>query len=90
MFMKLIGPTAMAAVLAASVAAQALTITNRDAADHQVILEDDEGEQTLVVGANASSDAPCPKGCVLILGDGEPMEFEGNEIVTIEGGKLVQ
>ena len=85
------GLAAAAAVLASSVAAHALTITNRDPQEHTVTFEDDDGEQSVAVAANSSIEMNCPKGCVVVLGKWDLVEFkkdQANGTVHIEDGKL--
>lgn len=89
MFRKLMGPAAVAVVLATSVAAQALTVTNRDPSEYTLtVAPTDDEEQSITIAANGAMDVPCAKGCSISIGDEEPMDLMGSESVHIEGGKL--
>jgi hypothetical protein len=74
--------------LATASHAQALQVTNRDAADHKIFVTDKSGTQELVVKASQVLDGICTSGCTIKTQDGEEYEFDGNEIVSIEEGLM--
>jgi len=74
--------------LAAASQAQALQVTNRDAADHKISVTDKSSTQELVVKASQVLDGICTGGCTIKTEDGEEYEFDGNEIVSIEEGLM--
>jgi hypothetical protein len=68
--------------------AGALQLTNRDTADHKLVVTEKDTEQELVVKPSEILDDICTKGCTIKMSDGEEYEFEGNEVVSIEEGLL--
>ena len=81
-----LGLTAAAVVLATSVAAQALTLTNRDATEYTVRISEPENEDMLVIQPEESITDLCYSSCILKLEDGKGMSFNGDETVVIENG----
>lgn len=75
-------------VMATASQAQALQVTNRDAADHKISVTEKSGTQELVVKASQVLDGICTGGCTIKTQDGEEYEFDGNEIVSIEEGLM--
>ena len=74
--------------LAAAPRADALQVTNRDAADHKLAVTEKSGTQELTVKASQVLDGICKAGCTIKTQDGEEYEFDGNEVVSIEEGLM--
>ena len=70
-------------------AAQAISLTNEDAGE--VVLEIEEGGagQTIEVASGQTLVDVCVTPCTITLPSGERMEFEGYETVAIEDGAFV-
>ena len=68
--------------------AQALTISNIDDASHTITVKSGGQESELAVGPQATVEASCASGCMLVLANGEQYELQGSEEVSIEGGIL--
>lgn len=87
----LVGAAAFVLTLAVSGPAAAITITNRDATAHNVLVTEG-GDETVtsevVIEADQTRDDLCPAGCTLVLADGEPQSFEGYEVLVIEDGRF--
>lgn len=79
--------TCIAALLTAS-QASALQLTNRDTADHKLVVTEKDTTQELIVKPSQVVDDICEKGCTIKMSDGEEYEFDGNEIVSIEEGLM--
>lgn len=84
-----LGFAAAAAVLATSVAAQALTLTNRDSTEYTVRISEPENEDTLVIQPEESVTDLCYSSCILKLEGGKGKSFTGDETVVIENGVLL-
>ena len=68
-------------------AAEAITLTNRDATDQKLIVieGDKQSETTIKAGEKIEL---CESSCVIRLPDGEDYEFDGAETVSLEEGLL--
>lgn len=72
--------------------AQALTVTNRDAADQRLRITDGGDEsvtQDVVIAADETLGNLCEDGCTILLGNGVQESFEGYESIYIENGRFV-
>ena len=88
-FMKTIASMGVAAVIALShvVGAGAVEVFNDDAIDHELVLQDESGEFTMVIGGGEDLKNIC-NSCTIRLNDGEPVKALGDELILIEGGRL--
>ena len=82
------------AVLALTLAspAQAITLTNRDAADQTLQITEGGDEAVthdVVIAADEVLEGLCEEGCTIALENGEQQSFEGYEDVTIEDGQFL-
>lgn len=77
------------AVLALSMApfasANAVDITNQDETSHLVVISTDSDDRELEIGAGETLQDVCAK-CAIQVGDSDPLETEGNELVLIQDG----
>lgn len=85
MHLKMIMSVAGAALLAAT-SAQALTLTNRDATEHKLVLIEGDAQKDLILKPSETLQDLCESGCVIQLTNGEEYEFDGTEVVSIEDG----
>jgi hypothetical protein len=71
--------------------AQAMTLTNRDGADLMVTITEngDSTGQDLLIAANQTLEDVCANGCTITLEDGQKLDFNGDEDVSIEGGRFI-
>ena len=83
-------PGFLIALLLSTSAAQAASITNRDARDQTVTVIEGSSQKDHILKPNAVLDGICQKGCLIRLGASreDPFELEGSEITSIEGGQL--
>jgi hypothetical protein len=88
MLRYLVGLTAAAIVMATSVSAYALTLTNRDSAVYTMTVVDDQSVQTVTIQPDETMNDLCAQGCTITLGEADSVELDGNETVMIEGGSL--
>jgi hypothetical protein len=88
MYQKLMVPTVAAVILAASVSANALTVTNRDSVDHTLTMTDLKSERMVTIRPNQSLKDLCLNGCNINVDEGKPVHFGSRETVMIESGKL--
>lgn len=75
MYTKLMGPTVAAVILAASVSANALTITNRDSVDHTLTMTDLKSERMVTIKPRQSLKDACLSGCNITVDEGKPVHF---------------
>ena len=68
-------------------AVPAISLTNRDATDHKLIVIEGDKQSETIIKPGEKLDL-CEKSCVIRLPDGEDYEFEGAEIVSLEEGLL--
>lgn len=71
-------------------AANAASVTNRDAQDHTVTIVEGGSQTDHILKKDAVLEGVCMKGCTIrIDGDGvNPYELDGSEVTAIEGGDL--
>lgn len=85
--MKIAG-AALAAVLLAS-PALAMTITNRDASPHTVMIQKGEDESEHALDAGAVLEDACEEGCMVRLGEsGEDVAAQAEDQFVIQDGAL--
>lgn len=85
-FTSIVVATLIGAMSATS--AMALTVTNREAADHKIkVIEQNETKEHNVA-AGKTLEGVCSAGCVVQLQNGDEYEFEGTEVVSIEDGYM--
>ncbi len=89
MLKTLLGLTATAALLSTSVAAHAVTLTNRDRTVHTVSIleEDDEWSATIQPGETLKN--LCLSRCSIAIAPDEDRDFQGFESVSIVDGRLI-
>lgn len=89
MLKTLLGLTATAALLSTSVAAHAVTLTNRDRTVHTVTIleEDDEWSATIQPGETLRN--LCVSRCSIAIAPDEDRDFQGFESVSIVDGRLI-
>lgn len=80
--------TLCSAALLAATSANALQLTNRDTADHAIVITENGADQNVVVKPSEVLDGFCLSGCTIKTSDGEEYEFEGTEVVSIEDGVM--
>jgi hypothetical protein len=80
--------TICSAVLLAASQASALQLTNRDTADHKLVVTENGATQDIVIQPSQMLDSICVKGCTIKMSDGEEYEFDGTEVVSIEEGLM--
>jgi hypothetical protein len=68
--------------------AEALQITNRDTAEHKLVVTEAGATKDVVLKPSQKLDGFCLKGCTVKTADGEEYEFEGAEVVSIEEGLM--
>jgi hypothetical protein len=78
------------ALLLSTVAAQAVSITNRDDRDHKVTIIEGETKTDHVLKPAQVLQGICAKGCTVRLNDDEEDEYqlEADDVVSIEEGSL--
>lgn len=89
--MGLLAPVLAAAMVLPLInQAGALTVTNRDAAEMEISVVEQEGQpaQAMMIKSQETLDSFCQEGCVISLANGETDTFEGDEIVTIQNGQF--
>ena len=74
--------------LAAVSPAQALKLTNRDATEQKMTINENNGSRDQVLKPSETIDVVCTSGCSIKMQDGEEYEFDGNEVVSIEEGLM--
>jgi hypothetical protein len=75
-------------VLAGSIPALALSISNIDPKAHTVTVTAGSDSEDLTIEPEKAVDAPCASGCKVKLENGEEYELGGEESVSIEGGVI--
>ncbi|MFP3920898.1 MAG: hypothetical protein ACLFPA_03000 [Dichotomicrobium sp.] len=88
-FVSVLGAAALAALMVTQ--AQAVTITNRDAIDYELRIEEggDEMVGRSVTIPSGETLNLCEDGCTMELDNGESESFEGDETVELFDGNLV-
>ncbi len=84
--------SALAATALFAVPAQALTLTNEDAATYEVEVVQGQGGQSadmMELEAEQSLEGLCEDGCTLRLNTGAEQDFAGDENVIIRDGAFV-
>lgn len=84
--------SAAALALMLSGQAYALTLTNRDAGEHRVQINEGGDEavtRDIVLTANQKVGGLCEDGCTIALENGVQESFEGDEDVYIENGQFL-
>ncbi len=74
--------------VAAASPAEALKLTNHDAAAQKMIISENNGSREQTLAPAETLDGFCNSGCTIKMQDGEEYEFDGNEIVSIEEGLM--
>ena len=74
--------------LAAMSPAEALKLTNRDATEQKLTIQENNGAREQVLKPAETIEGFCNSGCTIKLQDGEEYEFDGNEVVSIEEGLI--
>jgi hypothetical protein len=68
--------------------AHALKLTNRDATEQKLTINENNGSREQVLKPSETLEGICASGCTIQIKDGEEYEFDGNEIVSIEEGLM--
>ena len=68
--------------------ADALTLLNEDAVSHEVRMVSESGsvEDVFTIGGGEVMSEICDDGCILVLQDGEPQPFSGEDEISIRDG----
>lgn len=77
-----------ALVLAATSPALALKLTNRDATEQKMTIQENNGTREQTLKPSETMEGFCNSGCTIQMRDGEEYEFDGNEAVSIEEGLM--
>lgn len=86
--LKVLG-AALATTLLVSTSALALTITNRDAAPHTVMIQKGDSEGEIAVPAGEAVDAACEDSCVVSLaGSEDKFEAQDADKLFVQDGAL--
>ncbi|MEQ9641128.1 MAG: hypothetical protein RIM84_13985 [Alphaproteobacteria bacterium] len=88
MLKTLMGLSAASAVLAASVAVQALTVTNNDATSHALTVDEGDDQETAMIEPNATKSDFCASGCTISMKGGQIMKVTGADKLVIENGQI--
>jgi hypothetical protein len=75
-------------LLAAASPAEAIKLTNRDATEQKMNVQENVGAQDRVLKPSETIDGFCTSGCTIKMQDGEEYQFDGNEVVSIEDGLM--
>ena len=67
-------------------AAHAVDAVNTDGQDHVLLVSSDDGAKQVEIGAGQTIKSLC-KACEITIGDQDPVSAEGDEVVSIKGGK---
>lgn len=88
MIKTILGLLMVIAVVAASLPAQAFTLTNQDEMAHlfTILVKDDEWRVT--IEPNETLAHLCRAGCSISLGYNKEQDFRGNENVSIKDGQM--
>jgi hypothetical protein len=85
-------PRSMVLVMVLSVMAvspaHALKLTNRDATELMLTINENTSSRQQAVKPSETLEGICNGGCTIQIKDGEEYEFDGNEIVSIEEGLM--
>ncbi len=77
-------------LLSSSIAAHAVSITNRDDQDHKVTIVEGDTKTDHVLKPSQALNGICAKGCTVHLDDDQEEEYqlEADDVVSIEEGSL--
>lgn len=89
MLRTLLGLTVTAAIMASSVAAHAVTVTNRDKTEHTLSILEDDDEWSATVQPGKTLRNLCASPCSVAISPDEELDLEGNEVVMIVDGRLI-
>ncbi len=80
---------AMTALVFASTAAQALTMSNLDDRAYKLQIVEGGNTKSIEIGPKARLEGLCAARCqVTVDGDPDPYELESNDVVQLEEGQL--
>ena len=84
-------PSLLAAgpIMAISVAAHALTLTNLDHSVHTLAILEKDDEWTATIQPGETLRHLCRSPCSIALEPDEELDFEGHEIINIRDGRLL-
>jgi hypothetical protein len=68
--------------------ALALTITNNDAANQKITIIEGDNAAELMLAPGQVGEQVCRSGCIIRMQNGDEYDFEGVEVVVIEGDAL--
>jgi len=88
--LRLAGAVGVIGLLSSSIAAHAVSITNRDDQDHKVTIVEGDTKTEHVLKPMQTLSGICAKGCTVHLDDDEEEEYqlESEDVVSIEEGSL--
>jgi HSP90 family molecular chaperone len=88
--LRLAGAVGLIGLLSSSIAAHAVSITNRDDQDHKVTIVEGDTKTEHVLKPMQVLSGICAKGCTVHLDDDEEEEYqlESEDVVSIEEGSL--
>lgn len=84
----LIFATAAMVCLALANQANALTITNNDPVKQTITIVEGDKASNLILAPGQAGEQLCQSGCVIRMKNGDEYDFEGVEVVVIEGEVL--
>ena len=90
LLMRLVRAVWVIMLLSSSIAAHAVSITNRDDQDHKVTIIEGDTRTDHSLKPSQTLTGICAKGCTVHLNDDQEEEYqlEGEDVVSIEEGNL--
>lgn len=67
-------------------AALAVDVVNEDDQSHVLLINGDDGSKEVDIAGGQTISGIC-KSCAISVGDGDPVSVEGDDVVSIKGGK---
>jgi hypothetical protein len=88
--LRLLFVVGVISLLSSSIAAHAVSITNRDEHDHKLSVIEGDTKADQVLRPSQTLNGICMKGCIVRLNDSEDDEYqlEADDVVSIEDGSL--
>lgn len=83
---KLLTATAMTVILAAPAIASAATVTNLDDVAHTLVVTEGGNQVEMSIGAGETIEI-CPRGCFLVMPNGDREVLTGTETLHIEASR---
>jgi len=83
----LLAGIAALALVAGTMAAQAVDVVNEDENTHEIIVETEGNAKAIEILPGETLPSLCGK-CTISLEDSDTVEIEGDQVAVIKGGKL--